>query len=75
VNKKLELVLAAMSTASLVTPTNHSSMNIADARQVLNEWGLLHNVVTIVTDSDGTMKKACEHLEIKHFPSFAHMYN
>jgi len=35
VNKKFELVLAALSTASLVTPTNHSAVNIADTlRQV-----------------------------------------
>ncbi|XP_070072653.1 zinc finger BED domain-containing protein 4-like [Drosophila takahashii] len=76
VNKKFELVSAALSTANLVTPTNHSAVNIADTlRQILNEWDLLHKVVTIVTDNDVTMKKACQHLEITHFPCFAHTIN
>jgi len=40
VSKKFELDSAALSTASLVTPTNHSAINIADTlRLVLNEWG------------------------------------
>nr|XP_043069341.1 E3 SUMO-protein ligase ZBED1-like [Drosophila bipectinata] len=76
VNKQFQLITAVLSTASLLTPTNHSAMNIADTiRQVLNEWKLLHKVVTIVTDNDATMKKACEHLQIKHFPCFAQTIN
>nr|XP_017093875.2 E3 SUMO-protein ligase ZBED1-like [Drosophila bipectinata] len=76
VNKQFQLITAVLSTASLLTPTNHSAMNIADTiRQVLNEWKLLHKVVTIVTDNDATMKKACEHFQIKHFPCFAHTIN
>nr|XP_017109319.2 zinc finger BED domain-containing protein 4-like [Drosophila bipectinata] len=37
VNKKFQLITAVLSTASLLTPTNHSALNIADTiRQVLN---------------------------------------
>jgi hypothetical protein len=60
----------------LLTPTNHSKVVIGNTvHQNLIEWGLQQKVVTIVTDNDATIKKACELLEIKHFPCFAHTIN
>jgi len=76
VNKNFELITAVLSTATLATPTNHSAANVAESlMQVLSEWGLQKKVVSIVTDNDATMKKACEDMSLKHLPCFAHTIN
>lgn len=76
INSEFKLNSAVLSTTTLLTPTNHTAANIADSiREVLTEWGLMQKVVSIVTDNDSTMKKACELLEIRHFPCFAHTIN
>lgn len=36
---------------------------------------LKHELSSIVTDNDATMEKACELLEMNHFPCFAHLIN
>ncbi|XP_036344463.1 zinc finger BED domain-containing protein 1-like, partial [Rhagoletis pomonella] len=76
INTGFQLNSAVLSTSTLSTSTNHTAANIADSiRVVLTEWGLMGKVVSIVTDNDSTMKKACELLEVKHFPCFAHTVN
>lgn len=65
-----------MSTQKLVDATNHCAGNIANSLSaVLNEWNLLNKVVTIVTDNDAYMKKACELMKIKHLPCVSHAIN
>lgn len=76
ISQDFKLTSAVLSTTTLVTPTNHTSNNIAESvKLVLNEWDLYQKVTSIVTDNDATMKKACELLEIRHFPCFAHTIN
>ncbi|XP_050322582.1 E3 SUMO-protein ligase ZBED1-like [Bactrocera neohumeralis] len=76
VTESFELASKILSTNQLITPTNHSAVNIADTiNNVVTEWGLQGKVVCVVTDNDATMKKACELLKIMHIPCFAHTIN
>lgn len=60
----------------MLTATNHNAENIATSlRAVLDEWGIYSKVATIVTDNDSTMLKACELLQKRHLPCFAHTVN
>ncbi|XP_073835857.1 E3 SUMO-protein ligase ZBED1-like [Musca autumnalis] len=67
---------AVLSTKKLLVATNHTADNIAASlREVFEEWGILHKVITIVTDNDSTMIKACELLQKRHLPCYAHTLN
>jgi len=71
-----ELKTASLATRKLLTTTNHGSQNIADTlRKILNEWKILNKTVCIVTDNASSMLKACEILEIRNLPCFAHTIN
>lgn len=76
ITENFKLTSALLSTAPLMTPTNHNAQNIADSISLmLAKWGLLSKVVTVTTDNDSTMKKACDILEFKHLPCLAHTIN
>ncbi|XP_036343514.1 zinc finger BED domain-containing protein 1-like, partial [Rhagoletis pomonella] len=67
------LQTAVLSTTTLLTTTNHSADNIANSlRNVLSEWGVLEKVTSIVTDNAASMIKACELLQKRNLPCFAH---
>ncbi|XP_051864445.1 E3 SUMO-protein ligase ZBED1-like [Drosophila albomicans] len=72
ITENFKLTSALLSTAPLITPTNHNAQNIADSiSSMLAKWGLLSKVVTVTTDNDTTMKKACDILAFKHLPCLA----
>lgn len=76
VTECFKLKSAVLSTQRLANPTNHTAANIADSlKAVFDEWVVFAKVVTIVTDNDVTMKKACELLKIKNLPCVAHTIN
>lgn len=67
---------AVLSTQKLLTATNHNAENISKSLQsVLDEWGVMTKVTSIVTDNDSTMIKACDLLQKKHLPCFAQTMN
>lgn len=75
-DRMFKLKSAVLSTQRLINPTNHTAANIADSlKSVFDEWDVFAKVVTIVTDNDVTMKKACELLKIKNLPCVAHTIN
>ncbi|XP_062138763.1 E3 SUMO-protein ligase ZBED1-like isoform X2 [Drosophila sulfurigaster albostrigata] len=76
ITENFKLTSALLSTAPLITPTNHNAQNIADSiSSMLAKWGLLSKVVTVTTDNDTTMKKACDILAFYHLPCLAHTIN
>ncbi|XP_052855779.1 LOW QUALITY PROTEIN: E3 SUMO-protein ligase ZBED1-like [Drosophila gunungcola] len=71
-----ELRNAVLSTEKLLDEKSHSSESIANSiRTVLEEWSLLGKVTAMVTDNAKNMIKACEILQIRHIPCFAHSIN
>ncbi|XP_075165097.1 E3 SUMO-protein ligase ZBED1-like [Haematobia irritans] len=65
-----------LSTKKLLVTTNHCADNISSSlRAVFDEWGIMQKVISIVTDNDSTMIKACELLQKRHLPCFAHTVN
>ncbi|XP_017491558.1 PREDICTED: zinc finger BED domain-containing protein 1-like [Rhagoletis zephyria] len=64
---------AVLSTYNLLESTNHSAANIAESlRIVLTEWGVLDKVSNVITYNASSMIKACELLQKRHLPCFAH---
>ncbi|XP_075162786.1 E3 SUMO-protein ligase ZBED1-like [Haematobia irritans] len=67
---------AVLSTRKLLEVTNHSASNIAvSLRAILDEWNIFNKVTYIVTDNASSMIKACDILQKKHLPCFAHTVN
>lgn len=67
------LRIAVLSTQKLLTATNHNAENMSKALQaVLDQWGVMTKVTSIVTDNDSTMIKACDLLQKRHLPCFAY---
>ncbi|XP_039229244.1 E3 SUMO-protein ligase ZBED1-like [Drosophila yakuba] len=76
VTADFELRNAVLVTEKLIDETTHSSENIANSiRAVLEEWSVLGKVTAMVTDNAKNMIKACEILQIRHVPCFAHSIN
>ncbi|XP_019895134.2 E3 SUMO-protein ligase ZBED1-like isoform X1 [Musca domestica] len=76
ITNEFTLRSAVLSTKKLLVATNHGSDNIASSlRAVFNEWGIMEKVVCVVTDNDSTMIKACELLQKRHLPCYAHTIN
>ncbi|XP_053966175.1 E3 SUMO-protein ligase ZBED1-like [Anastrepha ludens] len=67
---------ASLATRKLIDPTNHSAQNIANTlREILNFWNVYEKTICIVTDNASAMLKACELLNIRNLPCFAHTLN
>lgn len=76
ITSDFELRNAVLATEKLIDERTHSSENIANTmRTVLEEWGVLGKVTALVTDNAKNMIKACEILQIRHIPCFAHSIN
>ncbi|XP_043064693.1 E3 SUMO-protein ligase ZBED1-like [Drosophila ficusphila] len=76
INESFELNAAVLSTEKLIDPLNHNAENIAaSVRNVLSKWNLESKVNAIVTDNASAMIKACEILQKRHLPCFAHCLN
>ncbi|XP_075151908.1 E3 SUMO-protein ligase ZBED1-like isoform X2 [Haematobia irritans] len=75
-SKNFDLRTAVLSTKKLLVATNHTAENISNSLSaVLQEWKLMDKVVSIVTDNDSSMIKACELLQKRNLPCFAHTVN
>lgn len=71
-----ELKTVSLATKKLLNKINHCSQNITDTlREILIEWNILNKTVCIVTDNASSMLKACEILQIRNLPCFAHSIN
>ncbi|XP_017472612.1 PREDICTED: zinc finger BED domain-containing protein 1-like isoform X2 [Rhagoletis zephyria] len=76
ITSELKLQSAVLSTTKLQSDENHSADNIAGSlRAVLHEWDVFEKVSTIVTDNVANMLKACEILQKRNLPCFAHCLN
>ncbi|XP_053968597.1 E3 SUMO-protein ligase ZBED1-like [Anastrepha ludens] len=76
INDNFELKAAVLSTKNLIDETNHTSQNIANSlREVLVEWQVIDKVSAIVTDNARNVVKACEILQKRNVPCFAHCIN
>ncbi|XP_053968277.1 E3 SUMO-protein ligase ZBED1-like [Anastrepha ludens] len=76
IDPEFKLRTAVLSTSKLQNEKNHSAENIANSLcAVLIEWEVMDKVAAIVTDSARTMIKACEILQKRHVPCFAHVIN
>lgn len=76
ISEEFLLQTAVLSTQKLLTTTNHNAENISKTlKAVLEEWGVMGKVACIVTDNDSTMIKACDLLQKRHLPCFAHTLN
>ncbi|XP_058983790.1 E3 SUMO-protein ligase ZBED1-like [Musca domestica] len=76
VTKDFVLRTAVLSTKKLLCSTNHNAENISiSMRAVLEEWGLMEKVVAVVSDNASSMLKACELLQKRNLPCFAHTIN
>jgi len=76
IDEKFQLRSAVLSTQPLLCATNHSADNIASSlRAELINWNLLPKVCAILSNNASSMIKACELLEKRHLPCYAHCLN
>ncbi|KAH8304833.1 hypothetical protein KR059_011218, partial [Drosophila kikkawai] len=70
------LQTAVFSTNKLRCETNHTAENIKDTLQaVFDQWDISSKIVAIVTDNATSMIKACDLLQKRNVPCFAHIIN
>ncbi|XP_050338890.1 E3 SUMO-protein ligase ZBED1-like isoform X2 [Bactrocera neohumeralis] len=67
---------AVLTTSKLANELNHSAANISvSLRECLQKWNIFQKVNCEVTDNAASMSKACELLQNRHLPCFAHSIN
>lgn len=67
---------AVLSTKPLENGIHHTSENISEAlHEIFVEYNITEKVVCIVTDNAHNMKKACELIQKRHLPCYAHTLN
>ncbi|XP_017476853.1 PREDICTED: zinc finger BED domain-containing protein 1-like [Rhagoletis zephyria] len=76
IDSEFKLRSVVLGTWKLANELNHSAENISQSlRECLNKWNILEKVNYVVTDNAASMLKACELLEKKNLPCFAHSIN
>ncbi|XP_036329769.1 zinc finger BED domain-containing protein 1-like [Rhagoletis pomonella] len=76
IDSEFKLRSVVLGTSKLANELNHSAENISQSlRECLNKWNILEKVNYVVTDTAASMLKACELLEKKNLPCFAHSIN
>nr|XP_017025172.1 E3 SUMO-protein ligase ZBED1-like [Drosophila kikkawai] len=76
VTEDFDLKTAVLSTNKLRCETNHTAENIKETLQaVFDKWDISAKIVAIVTDNASSMIKACELLQKRNIPCFAHTVN
>ncbi|CAG9840693.1 unnamed protein product [Diabrotica balteata] len=73
VDKSYNLNSAVLSTKPWSNGVNHTSENITEAlKDIMKEWNLEHKVSCVVTDNAANMLKACDLIQKRHLPCYAH---
>lgn len=55
---------------------NHTAEYLSQTlKNIFNEWGIMHKIVAIVTDSGVNIKSVVKKLQIPHIPCTTHILN